>query len=59
MNIESGRVEVLCGKGGMGERREMDFDSSLVYHSESDSRSSSSESSEASISDSSKKASGK
>jgi hypothetical protein len=56
MDIESGRVEVWCGKeGGMGERRVMILDSSLLYHSESDSESESSGSS----SDSSKKASGK
>ena len=55
MNIESGRVEVLCGKeGGMGERREIALDNSLLYHSESDSGSESEASS-----DSSKKASGK
>ena len=51
MDIESGRAEVWCG---MGERREMIWDSSLLYHSESDSESESSASS-----DSSKKASGK
>ena len=55
MNIESGRVEVWCGKEcGMGERREMILDSSLLYHSESDSGSESEASS-----DSSKKASGR
>ena len=52
MDIESGLVEVWCGREG--ERREMILDSSLLYHSESDSGSESSVSS-----DSSKKASGK
>lgn len=52
MNIESGRAEDWCGKDwGMGERREMILDSSLLYHSESESVSESSASS-----DSSKKA---
>ena len=38
MDMESGRVRVWSGKdGGMGERREMIFENSLVYHSESDS----------------------
>lgn len=52
---ESGRAGVWCGKdGGMGERREMILDSSLLYHSESESGSDSSPSSV-----SSKKASGR
>jgi len=38
MDIESGRAGFWSGKeGGMGERREMILENSLVYHSESDS----------------------
>lgn len=44
MDMESGRAEVWRGIGG--ERREMIFENSLLYHSESDSGSESEASSE-------------
>ena len=47
MYIESGRAGVWSGKeGGRGERREIVLDSSLLYHSESDSGSESDASSD-------------